>query len=166
MLPPRRPRPIRAWPAARSVPARRRTGRACAIVVSLLTVAACTGGSRPAPSAGPSPVTSNYERGERPTGGRWRIWRTSIFCNGFGTAYDASTIARPRRLTGSTCLYYAGGNRRPAAGGLVPALKPLYDDNWVVGFAVALVLYDALTMVSAPTAQSARHAARSAGLAR
>ena len=47
ILPPRRRRPI---------------GRACAIALALLTVAACTGGSRAAPSAGPSPVTSNYER--------------------------------------------------------------------------------------------------------
>jgi nucleobase:cation symporter-1, NCS1 family len=55
------------------------------------------------------------------------------------------------------------------AGGLVPALKPLYDDNWVVGFAVAQVFYDALTMVSAQSARparTARHAARSAGLTR
>ena len=28
------------------------------------------------------------------------------------------------------------------AGGLVPALEPRYDDNWVVGFAVAMVLCD------------------------
>ena len=30
-------------------------------------------------------------------------------------------------------------------GGLIPVLKPLYDYNWVVGFAVALVLYWGLT---------------------
>ena len=76
MLPPRRRRPI---------------GRACAIVVSLLTVAACTGGSGPAPSAGPSPVTSNYERASgntiprdcgysSPLPGRagWSLW---LFCD-------------------------------------------------------------------------------------
>jgi len=33
-------------------------------------------------------------------------------------------------------------------GGLIPVLKPLYDDSWVVGFAVALVLYGGLMMVS------------------
>ena len=33
-------------------------------------------------------------------------------------------------------------------GGLIPVLKPLYDYNWVVGFAVALVLDWGLTMVS------------------
>ena len=33
-------------------------------------------------------------------------------------------------------------------GGLIPVLKPLYNYNWVVGFAVALVLYCGLTMVS------------------
>ena len=33
-------------------------------------------------------------------------------------------------------------------GGLIPVLKPLYDYNWVVGFAVALVLCWGLTMVS------------------
>ena len=32
-------------------------------------------------------------------------------------------------------------------GGVIPVLKPLYDYNWVVGFAVALVLYWGLTMV-------------------
>lgn len=42
-------------------------------------------------------------------------------------------------------------------GGLIPALKPLYDYNRVVGFAVALVLYWALTMVSARR-QPAGHA--------
>jgi NCS1 family nucleobase:cation symporter-1 len=41
--------------------------------------------------------------------------------------------------------------------GLIPALKPLYDYNWVVGFAVALALYWALTMVSARR-QPAGHA--------
>ena len=30
-------------------------------------------------------------------------------------------------------------------GGLIPVLKPLYNYNWVVGFAVALVLYWGLT---------------------
>jgi nucleobase:cation symporter-1, NCS1 family len=56
-------------------------------------------------------------------------------------------------------------------GGLIPALKPLDDDNGVVGFAVALVLCYALTIVSAPTdrtarhvSRAARHATRSAGL--
>ena len=34
------------------------------------------------------------------------------------------------------------GEGRFPAGGLIPALKPRYDDNWVVGFAVALVLCD------------------------
>jgi nucleobase:cation symporter-1, NCS1 family len=34
------------------------------------------------------------------------------------------------------------------AGGLIPALKPLYDYNWVVGFAAALLLYYGLTMIS------------------
>jgi nucleobase:cation symporter-1, NCS1 family len=42
-------------------------------------------------------------------------------------------------------------------GGLIPALKPLYDYNWVVGFAVALILYWGLTTVSARR-QPARHA--------
>jgi hypothetical protein len=70
----------------------------------------------------------------------------------------------------------APGARAPfPAGGLVPALKPLYDDNWVVGFGVAQVLSYALAMVPAPTARSAwsawsartaRHVARSAGLTR
>ncbi len=30
--------------------------------------------------------------------------------------------------------------------GLIPALKPLYDYNWVVGFAVALMLYLGLNL--------------------
>jgi nucleobase:cation symporter-1, NCS1 family len=38
----------------------------------------------------------------------------------------------------------------PAAG-LIPALKPLYDYNWVVGFAAALVLYRGLTLISPVT---------------
>jgi len=42
----------------------------------------------------------------------------------------------------------APGNGPFPAGGLIPALKPLYDYNWVVGFAVALVLYLGLTMIS------------------
>jgi cytosine/uracil/thiamine/allantoin permease len=33
-------------------------------------------------------------------------------------------------------------------GGLIRVLKPLYNYNWVVGFAVALVLYGGQTMVS------------------
>jgi len=33
------------------------------------------------------------------------------------------------------------------ARGLIPALKPLYDYNWVVGFAAALILYYGLTML-------------------
>jgi NCS1 family nucleobase:cation symporter-1 len=33
------------------------------------------------------------------------------------------------------------------AGGLIPALKPLYDYNWVVGFATGLILYYGLTMI-------------------
>ncbi len=33
------------------------------------------------------------------------------------------------------------------ADGLIPALKPLYDYNWVVGFAAALILYYGLTML-------------------
>jgi nucleobase:cation symporter-1, NCS1 family len=33
------------------------------------------------------------------------------------------------------------------ADGLIPALKPLYDYNWVVGFATALILYYGLTML-------------------
>ena len=32
------------------------------------------------------------------------------------------------------------------AGGLIPALKPLYDYNWVVGFATALILYLGLNL--------------------
>jgi NCS1 family nucleobase:cation symporter-1 len=40
-----------------------------------------------------------------------------------------------------------GGGPFPA-GGLIPALKPLYDYNWVVGFGVALVLYWGLTALS------------------
>jgi NCS1 family nucleobase:cation symporter-1 len=42
-----------------------------------------------------------------------------------------------------------GGGPFPADG-LIPALKPLYNYNWVVGFSVALVLYWALTAVSRP----------------
>ena len=74
---------------------RRAIGGACAIGVSLslLTVAACTGGSTPspAPSAAPSPVTSNYERAtgntiprdcgySSPLPGRpgWSLW---LFCD-------------------------------------------------------------------------------------
>jgi NCS1 family nucleobase:cation symporter-1 len=34
------------------------------------------------------------------------------------------------------------------AGGLIPALKPLYNYNWVVGFAAALLLYWGFTMIS------------------
>jgi hypothetical protein len=74
---------------------RRAIGGACAIgvSVSLLTVAACTGGSQPSPtpSAAPSPVTSNYERAtgntiprdcgySSPLPGRpgWSLW---LFCD-------------------------------------------------------------------------------------
>jgi nucleobase:cation symporter-1, NCS1 family len=32
--------------------------------------------------------------------------------------------------------------------GLIPALKPLYDYNWMVGFAAALLVYLGLTAVS------------------
>ena len=61
------------------------------------------------------------------------------------------------------------------AGSLIPALKPRYDDNWVVGFAVDSrwsgaargccttgVLYGGLTAVSAER-EPARRAARAAG---
>jgi NCS1 family nucleobase:cation symporter-1 len=41
--------------------------------------------------------------------------------------------------------------------GLIPALKPLYNYNWVVGFGAALLLYWALTAISA-----SRRTARSA----
>ena len=41
--------------------------------------------------------------------------------------------------------------------GLIPALKPLYNYNWVVGFAVAIILYWGLTMISVRRAP-ARHA--------
>jgi NCS1 family nucleobase:cation symporter-1 len=34
------------------------------------------------------------------------------------------------------------------AGGLIPALKPLYNYNWVVGFAVGLLLYWGLTALA------------------
>ena len=104
MLPPRRRRPI---------------GRACAIVVSLLTVAACTGGSQPAPSAGPSPVTSNYERASgntiprdcgysSPLPGRagWSLW---LFCD------TAVASARNRKIRTSS---WARTRRpRPVPGG-------------------------------------------------
>jgi len=42
--------------------------------------------------------------------------------------------------------------------GLIPVLKPLYNYNWVVGFAVAIILYWGLTMISVRRAP-ARHAA-------
>jgi NCS1 family nucleobase:cation symporter-1 len=45
--------------------------------------------------------------------------------------------------------------------GLIPALKPLYNYNWVVGFAVAIILYWGLTMISVRRAP-ARHASRRA----
>ena len=35
------------------------------------------------------------------------------------------------------------------ADGLIPALKPLYNYNWVVGFAAALIAYWGLTALSA-----------------
>jgi NCS1 family nucleobase:cation symporter-1 len=41
------------------------------------------------------------------------------------------------------------GNGPFPADGLIPALKPLYDYNWVVGFAAALFLYWGLTALSA-----------------
>jgi nucleobase:cation symporter-1, NCS1 family len=46
------------------------------------------------------------------------------------------------------------------AGGLIPALKPLYDYNWVVGFAAALILYWGLTVIPArrPAPSSASYA--------
>jgi NCS1 family nucleobase:cation symporter-1 len=37
------------------------------------------------------------------------------------------------------------GNGPFPGDGLIPALKPLYNYNWLVGFAVALVLYVALS---------------------
>ena len=33
--------------------------------------------------------------------------------------------------------------------GLIPALKPLYNYNWVVGFAAAFILYAVLTAMTA-----------------
>ena len=53
------------------------------------------------------------------------------------------------------------------AGGLVPALEPRYDDNWVVGSrwqwcCATGVLYDGLTTVPAER-EPARRAARAAG---
>jgi NCS1 family nucleobase:cation symporter-1 len=41
--------------------------------------------------------------------------------------------------------------------GLIPVLKPLYNYNWVVGFAVAIILYWGLTMISVRRAPG-RHA--------
>jgi nucleobase:cation symporter-1, NCS1 family len=40
-----------------------------------------------------------------------------------------------------------GGGPFPASG-LIPALKPLYNYSWVVGFAVALILYWGLSVIS------------------
>jgi NCS1 family nucleobase:cation symporter-1 len=40
-----------------------------------------------------------------------------------------------------------GGGPFPA-GGLIPALKPLYNYSWVVGFAASLILYWGLSLVS------------------
>jgi cytosine/uracil/thiamine/allantoin permease len=58
------------------------------------------------------------------------------------------------RARGGALLAVGGAWSAPGQGpfpqgGLIPVLKPLYNDNWVVGFAVALVLYWGLTMVSA-----------------
>ena len=59
-----------------------------------------------------------------------------------------------------------GGGPFPA-GGLIPALKPLYNYNWVVGFAVALVLYWGLAMISVRRGPARRRAGRGrAGLSR
>src|SRR5579875_1868754 len=44
--------------------------------------------------------------------------------------------------------YSAPGEGPFPAGGLIPALKPLYNYSWVVGFAVALLLYWALSAMS------------------
>jgi nucleobase:cation symporter-1, NCS1 family len=51
---------------------------------------------------------------------------------------------------------YPGTGPFPA-GGLIPALKPLYDCNWVVGFATALILHYGLAMMGPrrPAAASA-----------
>jgi len=42
--------------------------------------------------------------------------------------------------------------------GLIPALKPLYNYNWVVGFGAALLLYWGLTAMSAARARAPQHA--------
>ena len=42
--------------------------------------------------------------------------------------------------------------------GVIPALKPLYNYNWVVGFGAALLLYWGLTALSAGRSRAPRHA--------
>jgi NCS1 family nucleobase:cation symporter-1 len=42
--------------------------------------------------------------------------------------------------------------------GLIPALKPLYNYNWVVGFGAALLLYWGLTAMSAGRSRVSEHA--------
>ncbi len=42
--------------------------------------------------------------------------------------------------------------------GLIPALKPLYNYNWVVGFAAAFILYAALTAMTAGRPRVSQHA--------
>jgi NCS1 family nucleobase:cation symporter-1 len=51
--------------------------------------------------------------------------------------------------------YSTPGNGPFPASGLISALKPLYDYSWVVGFAVSLLLYATLSMLS-PQRQLAR----------
>ena len=42
--------------------------------------------------------------------------------------------------------------------GLIPALKPLYNYNWVVGFGAALLLYWGLMAMSAGRSRAPQHA--------
>jgi NCS1 family nucleobase:cation symporter-1 len=42
--------------------------------------------------------------------------------------------------------------------GLIPALKPLYNYNWVVGFAAAFILYAGLTAMTAGRSRAPQHA--------
>jgi cytosine/uracil/thiamine/allantoin permease len=81
-----------------------------------------------------------------------------------GSGYANGDLAPlPLAFGVGAVLAVGGAGSAPGQGpfpqdGLIPALKPLYNHNWVVGFGAALLLYWGLTAMSAGRSRVPEHA--------
>ena len=97
---------------------------------------------------------AGYRRGEPVRDRRSELRLAGLYRRGGGYWYNGGWNWRAVVALGVGALLAVGGARSAPGqglfpqGGLIPVLKPLDNYNWVVGFAVALVLYGGLTMVS------------------